>query len=227
MQDQPDGIREPQDHWDQRSAVRFPLSLEATANLDDRSASIRILDISREGCLFASDEPLDFGQQFTLSVGAPEYETRASVVWVGGKLHGCHFEQPLTQADLSALRLRGAPTFFAGNEEDQRTAIGEELAAVRKRLGISSTQMAEELGVSRPTLWAWEIGKTLPSRENMARVARWIRKTMDLEAGPNNSPGPVTLSQKSEIETVVEDHRNAIAAELSIRPERIKVTIEF
>lgn len=226
MQYRPNGIRELQDHEDQRSAVRFPLSLDANAIIDNRSASIRILDISREGCLFTSDAPLDFGQQFTLSVGAAEYERLASVVWVGDELHGCHFSQPLTQADLSGLRLRGAPTSVTEQEQGRRTAFGIDLAAVRKRAGISSTQMAEELGVSRPTLWAWEIGKTLPSRENKARLAKWVRK-IELEGGEITSPGLSPTSQSSVIKTVVEAHREAIAAELSIRPERIKVTIEF
>lgn len=49
--------------------------------------------------------------------------------------------------------------------------LGARLAQLRRSKGMTLGDLAQRLGVSRPTVWAWEKGKTTPRPERMEAIA--------------------------------------------------------
>jgi transcriptional regulator with XRE-family HTH domain len=45
--------------------------------------------------------------------------------------------------------------------------LGERLRCIRIARKMTLAQLAEELGVSRPTIWSWESGRTVPRKNNL------------------------------------------------------------
>ncbi len=52
-------------------------------------------------------------------------------------------------------------------------AIASLLANTRTRRGLSSAAAVRELGVTRPTYYAWEKGAQLPDLDNLDRIAQF------------------------------------------------------
>ena len=212
---------------DERSAARFPLALATTVTKSNGpKAEAVLLDISQNGCLFISDASFAIGQEITVRLGEPVEPIRGSVAWQGHGFYGCHFALPLSQACLDALRVKGLPRGMLAGEDYSRVTVGEKLAAARKSIGCSATQLAQELKVSRPTLWAWETGRTEPSHDNLDRVEKWIESTEKPRRSTVRSDRSSQI-EVSTLESLVERHRTELANELSIQPERIKISIEF
>ena len=57
--------------------------------------------------------------------------------------------------------------------------IGERVAALRKRQGLSQEALAERLGVSRQAVSRWETGTARPDAENLARLSQALGVTAD------------------------------------------------
>jgi transcriptional regulator with XRE-family HTH domain len=71
---------------------------------------------------------------------------------------------------------------------------GERIQALRKRFGLSQTQFAEQLKVTRTAVHYWETGKNFPSIEVLATLAErgatsidWLLGFQD-EANEGKSP---------------------------------------
>lgn len=58
--------------------------------------------------------------------------------------------------------------------------LGEKLAVLRKKQGISQDQLAEEMGVSRQAVSRWEVGAVTPSMEKLRRLGEFYNISMDL-----------------------------------------------
>ncbi len=52
--------------------------------------------------------------------------------------------------------------------------IGNELKEVRRELGLTQKGLAEELGVSLPTVVNWELGKSTPRGKNRLKLEAFI-----------------------------------------------------
>lgn len=61
--------------------------------------------------------------------------------------------------------------------------FGENLVRLRRRFGLSQEQVAAELGISRPSLVAYEAGGTLPMLRTAARLAAFYEVTLNELAG--------------------------------------------
>ena len=59
-------------------------------------------------------------------------------------------------------------------EVDASEPLGVKLRRLRKERGLSLTDFAEQVGVSRPTVWSWETGKTKPRRQKLQAVAETL-----------------------------------------------------
>ncbi|WP_169709646.1 XRE family transcriptional regulator [Deferrisoma camini] len=59
--------------------------------------------------------------------------------------------------------------------------IGEQLRAVRKKMGMSQSEFARLVGVSLPTIQRYERGETSPKAELLRRVAKVCDVSFDLE----------------------------------------------
>lgn len=61
---------------------------------------------------------------------------------------------------------------------DERLTIGESIAALRKREGLTQAQLAEKLDVSFQAVSSWERGEYLPETEKLGRLAKVLNTTV-------------------------------------------------
>ncbi len=55
-----------------------------------------------------------------------------------------------------------------------RTPLGEALRARREELGLGQAEAATLLGVSAPTVCAWEMGRKIPPKERREVIAGFL-----------------------------------------------------
>ena len=92
--------------------------------------------------------------------------------------------------------------------------------------GVWTAELARRAGVSRPTLWSWETGKSRPTKENLANLKQALQMEMGDGAGRAEDDEPVGKVQPS-LNQVVERHRQSMADELGVAPGSIKISIAF
>src|SRR3546814_13145493 len=83
------------------------------------------------------------------------------------------FDRPLARAALSAAQLRNPlpqdvdPAGVAADSE----MLAERLRRLRQERGLSRVELSNRTGFSKPSIWAWESGRTLPRRSNLIALA--------------------------------------------------------
>lgn len=204
-------------------ASRRSLRLEVTGELNGSRANVTVHNISASGLLVETAQPLAVGEWFNLTL--PEAGTvEAEVIWVSDRLHGCRFAEPVSRAVLSASELRGVVAPPAATEEETApqapagATLGRRIAAARQARGLTLGQVASALGVSRPTVWAWEQDRTRPAPRRMGPLAACLGIAEEALAGDEAD---------SEVHRLVEDARTRIAAAAGTRPERVRILIEL
>lgn len=60
----------------------------------------------------------------------------------------------------------------------QTIDLGIKLADLRKQKGISQTELAEELGLTRASISYYEKGERIPSDENKVKMANFFGKSV-------------------------------------------------
>ncbi len=215
-------LDEPDPAADTSRDPRRTLQLEThgVTTLGD-AAHVLIHNVSATGLLLETHTQLEAGQQLTIDLplaGA----TQATVMWQSGHLFGCQFDAPVSQAMLSAAQLRGAverevelagPQQFGGDD-----GLGKRLQRLRKELGISQGRLAETLGVSKPTVWAWEQGKARPIDSRIEALAEALGVAAgDLRSGHEN---PV-------LRALLASCRDQIAGAVGVGPEKIRILVEL
>lgn len=212
-------------HLDQRGAPRRALRLETSGTLPDgREANVTIHNISAGGLLLETALELEPGETLTLDLpeaGAVE----AAVVWRSEGLHGCAFAAPLGAGALAAAQLQGLPVSElpvvapsparpVGNE-----ALGVQLNRLRREAGLTLADVAERLGVSKPTVWAWEKGKARPLPERMEAIAEALgADTGDLTGAADANADTAAL---------IAECRARIADACGTTPAAVRIMIEL
>ena len=184
-------------------------------------AHVLIHNVSATGLLIETHTALEAGQQLVIDLpqaGA----TLATVMWESGHLFGCQFETPISSAVLSAAQLRGAVEreveIAPGKPLVADDSLGKRVQRLRMELGISQGRLAETLGVSKPTVWAWEQGKARPVEGRIANLAQALGVSADdLLAGPEN----LVLGQ------LLSTCRAQIAEAVGVDPAKIRITVEL
>ena len=179
-------IGEPGGFAEARRHPRRALRLHTSGALEDGAhANVTLHNISAAGLLIESDAEISLGEVLTLIL--PEHgAVGAEIVWQSGRLFGCAFEQALGEAALAAAQLRGDNAVGAGSQTDigappvaqsksfasgAAISLGAKLNRLRREKGLTLAQIAEALGVSKPTVWAWEKGKARPLPERIDAIA--------------------------------------------------------
>ena len=215
---------EPAAHSDDpRHSVRHTLHLEATgATASGEHAQVTVHNISVSGLLLETTAALEIGE--TLVLDLPEVGNwRATVGWVSANFYGCQFDAPLTPAELSAAQLRSAaPQEISGPRlalvglEDN---FGHRLQRLRKQRGLTLAQVAERLGVSKPTVWAWEQGRSRPVGNRIDPLAEALGVSR------------VDLYPDADGHAVLHDLlirvRAEVAAAAGASPDKIRISIEL
>jgi transcriptional regulator with XRE-family HTH domain len=206
---------------DQRGTARRTLLLEALgATARGDSTSVTVHNISRTGLLLESGAELAVGE--TIELDLPESGVvEARVTWLSGTFAGCESAAPISDAALSAAQLRGAA---AGKEAPVPEPFPERFARLRKASGLTLAAIADKLGVSKPTVWAWEQGKARPVEGRLEALAETLGVARSELTPDRDLP---RFDDSAELLPIVARSRIAIAAALGIKPERIKIAIEL
>jgi len=197
--------------------ARRTLRLEAHgATAAGEAARVTVHNISTTGLLLESTVPLAVGEP--IAIDLPEADaTAATVIWASGGYFGCQFDEPVAERALSAAQLRSRP--------DRNTGLpttGESLALrlqrLRKARSLTMSQLAATLGVSKPTVWAWEQGKARPVDDRLEAIAAALGVT----------PGELRPGTASAgIEELLARCREQIAAATGAAADRIRISIEL
>jgi transcriptional regulator with XRE-family HTH domain len=221
----------------QRSAPRRALWLEtsgffADAGPDGLEANVTIHNISTAGLLLETEVALAEGEQLALDLPEAGAVT-ATVVWRSEHLYGCAFAAPLSNAALAAAQLQGfapgVPTRPQGSPAVPASApqtgtgvtgegLGTRLNRLRREAGLTLADVAATLGVSKPTVWAWEKGKARPLPERLDAIAAALGVESEvLAAAP----------AAREIEGLIADCRARIAEACGTSPQAVRIMIEL
>ena len=207
----------------QRKQERRELQLETSGVLPGGlEANVTIHNISTAGLLLETDLPLSEGEAFAIDL--PEVgRVDAQIAWASEHLYGCAFQQAISQAALAATQLRAAaaPLAFEAGVGAGNTGIepfGSKLNRLRRERGMTLANVADALGVSKPTVWAWEKGKARPVPDRLDAIA-------DVLGVPATELGDA--SQAGEVAAVVEECRIRIAAASGADVRQIRIMIEI
>jgi len=199
---------------ERRDAPRRTLRLGVAGRFGDGGDSaVNVHNISATGLLIETASQLDEGEVF--AVDLPEAgEQSAEVVWASAPMYGCRFAGRLSTAALSAAELQ-SDVVEAGPTQPIE-GFGARLHRLRIERGMSLADIANRLGVSKPTVWAWEHGKSRPVEKRLSALAEALGVTPGgLEPAPS---GPSEELERS---------RRRIAQAYGVEPVRVRIMIEL
>ena len=207
---------------EQPRGVRRTLRLEARGETAAGATTVLVHNISTTGLLLESDAELAAHEPIVIELPHAG-TTEARVIWTSGRLIGCQFEAPISAAALSAAQLRGAVGAQVDVAARPETAPTEEFAAriqrLRKHRGLTLSQVAARLGVSKPTVWAWEQGRSRPVDNRIAALAETLGVSADELLG---DPG-----RSDALDELIARSRERIASAAGTSPGRIRIMIEL
>ena len=187
---------------------------------DGEAAQLRVHNLSIGGLLLESASDFAIGEE--LAIDLPEQgPTGARVMWRSDTLYGCRFEEPLPQKVLSAAELRSAiaaPDAAILPPAIERGSLGRRLANLRQERGLTLAQVAEELGVSKPTVWAWEHDRSQPVASRVGAIAEVLGVSeMELATGRDTGHADQAIAEL----------RSLIAKAYGCPPERVRISIDL
>lgn len=208
-------------------AHRRRLLLETQGALQSGvETSVAIHNLSETGLLMESRIELEIEEIIDLEL--PEAgTTRAKVIWASGQLYGCAFEAPISPFALSAAQLRGvvdpaidldASPKVRGPVAIGGETLGERLHRLRKLRGLTQGDLATRLGVSKPTVWAWEQDRARPIEDRMASIAEVLGVTV-----AELRPGRTIVG----LPELIARCREQIADAVETTPDKVKIMIEL
>lgn len=211
----------------QRTKLRRSLLLATSGRLGDGVvANVTVHNLSAAGLLIETTLELAVGEQ--LAIDLPEAgAVDAVIVWRSQQLYGCAFEQALGQPALAAAQLASMPPGRAsglpgGARLDTAgppgAALGPKLNRLRRERGLTLADVAAALGVSKPTVWAWEKGKARPVPERLDAIAAVFGiNTEDLQEAGNAHAASHAL---------IDECRQRLAAAFQCAPGMVRIMIE-
>jgi transcriptional regulator with XRE-family HTH domain len=203
-------------------SARWKLRLETRGALASGDATnVMVHDVSATGLLLESPVALAIGE--TIEIDLPHAgATRAKVIWTGGKFHGCQFDEPISRASLSAAQLRSALGEEAPSPVSRQTGQEESfslrLQRLRKEQGLTLEQIATRIGVSRPTVWAWEQARARPVESRIEALAQALGVPVAELEPRRDQAGQRELLDRS---------REQIAKAFGTSPESVRIMIEL
>ena len=215
-----------------RGSARRKLRLR-TRNESATSISSEVIvhDLSATGLLLETAVELAVDER--IQVELPEAtNTRARVVWRSGNLFGCQFTSPLPRAALSAAQLLSSPDVDIAARPPSNLegagAFGPLIRRWRQQQGLTVAKLAERMGVSRPTIWAWESGKSQPRKRMLSALRREMGAAASSEASASVQPvSPDPGSDDRSLQRAVAETKERIANIAGTMPEKVTVIVEF
>lgn len=200
---------------------RRKLLLEAQGSTAAGPATVLVHNVSATGLLLESGASLTAGER--IEIDLPEAGVAsARVVWTSGRLAGCQFDAPISSASHSAAQLKGlaaAELGMAGPMQALPEAdFGALLQRLRKARGLTLAQVAVQLGVSKPTVWAWERGKAHPIESRLDALAAALDVTREELQPARTAPA---------ISALLAQCRDQIAQAVGTSSAHVRIMIEL
>lgn len=183
--------------------------------------TVQVHNISADGLLLESETSLASGER--IDIDLPHAGTTAArVIWASGSFFGCQFDAPISTAALSAAQLRSAAPGAADASAPQAAASGQSfgsrLQRLRKERGFTLSQLAGQLGVSKPTVWAWEQGKARPVEGRMEALAQALGvPEWEMLMGRSSPVLPDLITRAKE----------QIASALGVPPDKVRIVVDL
>jgi transcriptional regulator with XRE-family HTH domain len=202
--------------------------------------SVEVLNLSLSGMLLKTGNRLGMGEKILVHFETA-VQRAATIVWSSNQLYGCRFDQQLSKGQLSAAQLRSTseltPLLSLGpqigvNGWPVRGIEGSELARMRKASGMTQSDLASRIGVSKTTVWKWENGAATPRRVTAARLAQLLTEALPasslLTANVDVKSGEREESHRSaDLEAIVARCKEAIAQAVGTTIDRITIQIQI
>lgn len=212
------------DGGNERGAPRRTLRFLASGSLASGEATnVIVHNVSVTGLLLESRLALVEGE--TIVIDMPQAgPVPARVVWQSGTLTGCRFDVPVSAATLSAAQLQSAIDHEIEIEAppipqpDSEESFGARLRRLRKARKLTLEQVALNLGVSKPTVWAWEQDKARPVDSRLAELADVLGAPLG-EIQSNYDAPPIA--------DMIARARRQIAAAAGVAPARVRIMVEL
>lgn len=178
-------------------------------------------NISATGMLVESGAALEIGE--VIEVNLPHSgKTATKVIWTSGQLAGCQFEMPISPATLSAAQLRSVVGPDAHTAEDlpapATESFGVRLQRLRTAKELTQGQLAARLGVSEPSISAWELDKARPKAGRIEALSEALGVEISELLGFDDTENLNDLVAKAKAQ---------IAKAAGVDPDKIKFTIEI
>ena len=155
----------------ERREPRLVLQLNTGVGQAGRAFDAEIMNLSRDGMLVRTRAELTLEEP--IEVVLPQSgAVRATVVWSADGMYGCSFAEAISQDELQAANDLAKAELEDGKRfgVDHET-LGSRIKRLRKARGFTMRGLAEQVGVSKPTLWKWEGDQVRPRHETMQRLA--------------------------------------------------------
>jgi DNA-binding XRE family transcriptional regulator len=212
-------LHEPDWQAEARGASRRRLNFAATGSLaSGASAEVVVHNASTTGLLLES--PVNLGEGDEIELDLPEAgAVIARVVWASDDFYGCRFDRPVPAAALSAAQLlSGADGAAAVPGSASRETLHARLQRLRYERRMTLSDVAGALGLSKPTVWAWEKGKARPADHRLPAIAALYGIELEdlLAAAPATG-----------LDSIVDAARRDIAAAFGTVPAKVRVMIEL
>lgn len=214
-------------HWDtptgadQNSrAPRRRLRLEAQGSSTTGEKGLVVVhNISSTGLLVESSIALSQGERIDIDLPLVG-PTQASVVWEGGGFFGCEFAAPISAAAISAAQLRATAPVATPTPRDEHAGepFGMRLQRLRKAKGLTLMQVALAVGVSKPTVWAWEQERSRPTPDRYETLARAL--DVDISA---------LIPERNDraLREMLGRFKEQIAQAMGTSPDKVKILLEI
>jgi DNA-binding XRE family transcriptional regulator len=200
-----------------RRQLRLPLHGSKAAGAEIEAL---VHNISATGMLVESTVPLEVGE--IVEVNLPHSgKTATRVIWTSGGIAGCQFEMPISPATLSAAQLRsvvGADAPAPDHQPAPAESFGARLQRLRTAKELTQGQLAAHLGVSEPSISAWELDKARPKAGRMEALSLALGVEIAELLG---------IDEAENLNELVAKAKAQIAKAAGVSPGNIKFTIEM
>ncbi|KGB54549.1 Transcriptional regulator, XRE family [Sphingopyxis sp. LC81] len=200
-----------------RRQLRLPLHGSKAAGAEIEAL---VHNISATGMLVESIVPLEVGE--IVEVNLPHSgKTATRVIWTSEGIAGCQFEMPISPATLSAAQLRsvvGADAPAPDRQPAAAESFGVRLQRLRTAKELTQGQLAIHLGVSEPSISAWELDKARPKAGRMEALSLALGVEIAELLG---------IDEAENLNELVARAKAQIARAAGVSPDNIKFTIEM
>jgi transcriptional regulator with XRE-family HTH domain len=210
--------RTSQAHKQRQPRRKLLLDAQGTPSSGE-ATDVLIHNISATGLLIECGAELKSGE--TIEVDLPQAgPTSAGIVWASGRLFGCEFDAPISEAALSAARLRSAikDSVDLAEAPALQEPFGNRLQRLRKARGLTLADLAAQLDVTKPTVWAWEKGRARPLDDRIDDLARALGvPSSDLVTGQDSTA----------LQNLIARCRVEIARACGAGPDKVRIFVEL